>query len=152
MKYIVIEEFPEGNFNIPYIDDNEQAIFEDLDKAIVFSEELQTSYILPLNSVAKYSVLGIKEIERLYKTVADKVGISFDEFKSSRISLIMLAKHSLRYYLYEYCNMTYHDIAMVERLIFNTGQAQHTTIMNSVYKVKDDPIRHRDFVSYIRSL
>lgn len=152
MRYIVIEEFPEGDFNIPLLEDGSNAVFDDLEEAKDFVEELHNGYVLPLRNITDYSIISKDRIKKIYDHLDKILNANFYNKVTTRKREVVIIKDAVRYFLYEYCRLSYVHISELERAILGVKPPNHTTIMHSVKKVQSDPVFYRSIIKTIRTI
>ena len=153
MKYIVIEEFPEGDFNIPVLDNGSQPIFDDLDEAIAFSEELQNGYVLPLFSVANYKLTTPRIVAKMYYALSTIMEVPMEDIQTTRKSEVMYIKNAIRYYLRTFAQLEYRRIGELEKIALElTTIPKHDTIINSVSVVENNMYIYKQYLYYLKSI
>lgn len=147
MKYIIVQK---DNNEVKLISSD---IFNSIDQALEESYDVENSFILPLSTITKFNIISIKEIKQLYTTLCDKLCLEWKYFKNSKQVEYTTARNTLRYFLYEYANLTYSRIAAIEKIIFKKKYAaNHDTIAYSVDQVRNKPKDYKELLSFIRSL
>lgn len=151
MKYLVVEEFPEGQFNV--ID-----TYDSLDKAIRAEKKLQKGYLFPLNK--KNNVYEREDLiyilRMIYQSMANHFGFTLEKYFKSQKKECTVSRHLVRYeFIDRFRIENKEDYRRMEQEISGISNLNHTTIKNSLEhahtaRVHPDPL-HKTIYLILRS-